>query len=81
MNYTIKERYSQDIVNMAGPENISKNPVTLDSYVRCSSIAAGMDKFVSRYKAMTLPKNTGGNPGKELLILEREAVKFLMHVH
>ena len=49
-------RALEDVV---GPENISEDPVILDSYAWRSGLLAGPVKFVPRFAAVTLPKDTG----------------------
>jgi glycolate oxidase len=48
-------RALEDIV---GPDNISDAPVVLDSYAWRSGLVAGLEKFVPRFEAVTLPKDT-----------------------
>ena len=47
------------LTDVVGLENISEDPVILDSYAWRSGLIAGMDKFVPRFEAVTLPKDTG----------------------
>ena len=49
-------RAFEDVV---GPENISDAPVILDSYAWRSGLVATPVKFVPRFEAVTLPKDTG----------------------
>jgi len=48
-------RAFEDIV---GPENISDDPAVLDSYAWRSGLVAKLEKFVPRFEAVTLPKDT-----------------------
>jgi glycolate oxidase len=48
-------RAFEDII---GPENISEDPAVLDSYAWRSGLVAKLDKFVPRFEAITLPKDT-----------------------
>jgi glycolate oxidase len=45
--------------DVVGPEYISEDPVILDSYAWRSGMATLHDRFVPRYEAVTLPKDTG----------------------
>src|SRR3972149_4486328 len=49
-------RAFEDVV---GPENIADAPVILDSYAWRSGLVATPVKFVPRFEAVTLPKDTG----------------------
>jgi glycolate oxidase len=49
-------RALEDVV---GTDNISEDPVILDSYAWRSGLIAGMDKFVPRFEAVVLPGDTG----------------------
>jgi glycolate oxidase len=44
--------------DVLGLENISDDPAVLDSYAWRSGLIAGLDKFVPRFEAVTLPKDT-----------------------
>ena len=48
-------RAFEDVV---GPANISDDPAILDSYAWRSGLVAKTDKFVPRFEAVTLPKDT-----------------------
>jgi glycolate oxidase len=54
----LKAEIYRALEDMVGPENISEDPVILDSYAWRSGLLAGTDKFVPRFEAVTLPQNT-----------------------
>ena len=54
----LKGEIYQEFEDIVGPEYISEDPVILDSYAWRSGLIAGVDKFVPRFEAITLPKDT-----------------------
>jgi glycolate oxidase len=54
----LKRDIYKALEGVVGPENISEDPVILDSYAWRSGMATLHDKFVPRYEAITLPQNT-----------------------
>ena len=54
----LKAEIYRALEDVVGPENISEDPVILDSYAWRSGLLAGTDKFVPRFEAVTLPQNT-----------------------
>ena len=52
-----KEVY-RELEDILGPENIADDPAILDSYAWRSGLVAGLEKFVPRFEAVTLPKDT-----------------------
>ena len=48
-------RALEDIV---GTENVSDEPAVLDAYAWRSGLVSGLQKFVPRFEAVTLPENT-----------------------
>jgi len=55
----LKRDIYRALEDVVGPENISEDPVILDSYAWRSCITAGPQKFVQQFEAVTLPKDTG----------------------
>jgi len=56
---TLKKGIYRALEDIVGPENISDAPVILDSYAWRSGLVATPVKFVPRFEAITLPKDTG----------------------
>ena len=54
----LKKDIYRELEDILGPDNISDEPAILDSYAWRSCIIAGLDKFVPRFEAVTLPKDT-----------------------
>jgi glycolate oxidase len=54
----LKRDIYRALEDVVGPENISEDPVILDSYAWRSCLVAGPTKFVPRFEAVTLPKYT-----------------------
>jgi glycolate oxidase len=55
---TLKKEIYKALEDVVGPENISEDPVILDAYAWRSGLIAGLDKFIPRFEAVTLPKDT-----------------------
>jgi glycolate oxidase len=54
----LKREIYNALEDVLGRENVSEDPVILDSYAWRSGLLAGTDKFVPRFEAVTLPNNT-----------------------
>jgi len=54
----LKRDIYRALEDVVGPENISEDSVILDSYAWRSGLLAGTEKFVPRFEAITLPKDT-----------------------
>ncbi len=54
----LKKDIYRALEDILGPENVSDEPAILDSYAWRSGLIAGLEKFVPRFEAITLPGNT-----------------------
>jgi glycolate oxidase len=54
----LKKELYRALEDVVGAENISEAPVILDSYAWRSGLVAGTEKFVPRFEAVVLPKDT-----------------------
>jgi glycolate oxidase len=56
---TLERSVYRAFEDVVGPEGISQEPAILDSYAWRSGMMAGTTKFVPRFEAVILPKDTG----------------------
>jgi glycolate oxidase len=54
----LKKDIYRALEDIVGPENVSDEPAVLDSYAWRSGLVAGLQKFMPRFEAVTLPANT-----------------------
>jgi glycolate oxidase len=54
----LKREICGALEDVLGPENVSEDPVILDSYAWRSGLLAGATRFVPRFEAVTLPQST-----------------------
>lgn len=55
---TLDKHIYRAFEDVVGKENISDNPVILDSYARRSGLCSGPDNFTTRFEAVILPSKT-----------------------
>jgi len=55
---TLKRSFYKALEGVVGAQNISEEPAILDSYAWRSGMFAGMVKFMPRFEAVVLPKDT-----------------------